>query len=142
MSERELKWYRSNVGSLVYLAKLSIPDLENSVRELSKVMDGGTPAHKKEIIRLINLINKNKDRGLKIKPETVEMWKIEAFSDSDFARDRNDRKSVRRYIILGCGFPITWKSKSQPNVTLSSTETEYVALFETVREIKFMEFSP
>ena len=38
-----------------------------------------------------------------------------------------------------CGVPISWKSKAQPSVTLSSTEVEYfVALNETVPEIKFI----
>ena len=36
------------------------------------------------------------------------------------------------------GVPLTWKSKSQRSVTLSSSEAEYVALSEATKEIKFV----
>jgi hypothetical protein len=45
---------------------------------------------------------------------------------------------VTGMVILVSGVPISWKSKGQPTVTLSSTESEYVALCETVREVKFI----
>jgi hypothetical protein len=57
---------------------------------------------------------------------------VEVYSDSDFAGDKDESKSVTGFIILVAGVPISWKSKSQPNVTLSSTEAEYVALCEKV----------
>ena len=39
LNGKDQKWFRSSVGSLLYLVKLSRPDIANSVRELSKVMD-------------------------------------------------------------------------------------------------------
>ena len=73
-------------------------------------------------------MDKDKWRGLRIKPEVGEKWKIEAFRDSNFAGDKNGRRSVTEFVVLACGVPITWKSKSQAYLTLSSTEAEYVAL--------------
>jgi len=138
VKEEDQKWFRSNIGSILYLVKLSRPDLANSVRELSKVMDGAAPDHIKELKRLIQFIGGTESKGLKMAISPEKEWIVEAYSDSDFAGDKDERKSVTGFIILVAGVPISWKSKSQPNVTLSSTEAEYVALCETVREVKFV----
>ena len=52
--------------------------------------------------------------------------------------DKDTRYSVYGYIIYFCGFPVAWKSKSMKSVVLSTTEAEYVAVSEVVKEIKFL----
>jgi ribonuclease HI len=69
---------------------------------------------------------------------TEGAWEIEAYSHSDFAGDKDERKSITGYVIFLTGAAISRKSKAQPCVTSSSTEAEYVALNETVREVKFI----
>ena len=138
IDEKSQKWYRSTIGTLLYLVKLSRPDLANPVRELSKVMDGAAPAHEKELKRLVEFTCQTKDKTLKIKADSGEKWTIEAYSDSDFAGDKDGRKSITGYVILICGVPMTWRSKAQPTTALSSTEAEYIALCEAVREVKFV----
>lgn len=49
------------------------------------------------------------------------------FTDSDYARDRYDRRSTSGYVFLLNGAAICWSSRKQDIVTLSSTEAEYVA---------------
>ena len=63
---------------------------------------------------------------------------MEAPSDSDFANDKETRISVCGYIVFFCGVLIAWKSKSMKSVVLSTTEAEYVAVLEVVKEIKFL----
>ena len=65
-------------------------------------------------------------------------WKMEIFSDSDWASDRETRKSVNGWSIFIYGSLICWGSRSQKHVTLSSTESEYVAVSEATREILFL----
>jgi hypothetical protein len=65
-------------------------------------------------------------------------YEIEVYSDSDFAGDKDGRKSVSGIIILVSGLPILWRSKGQTTVPLSSTEAEYIVLSEAVREVKFI----
>jgi hypothetical protein len=60
------------VGSLFRLVKNSRPDLANAVRELSKCMDGATPAAFKEIKRVLKFIFDTKDYGLKIYPRNYQ----------------------------------------------------------------------
>ena len=63
---------------------------------------------------------------------------MEAFSESDFANDKETRISVYGYVFYFCGVPVAWKSKSMRSVVLSTTEAEYVAISEVVKEIKFI----
>ena len=63
---------------------------------------------------------------------------LKALSDSDFASDKKPRISVFRYIIYFCGIPIAWRTKGMRSVVLSTTEAEYMALLELVKELKFI----
>jgi hypothetical protein len=101
-------------------------------------LDRVAPGHVKELKRLINFVAQAKDKGLKMRFSGGKPWEIEGYSDSDFAGDKNGRKSVTGMIILISGVPISWNSKGQGTVTLSSTEAEYVALCDVVREVKFI----
>ena len=58
-----------------------------------------------------------------------------AYVDSDYAGNKNDRKSITGFVIFMDGATISWKSKKQPTITLSSTEAEYVALTHCVTEL-------
>ena len=131
--------YRSGVGTLLYLTKHSRPDITNPVRELSKSMDGASMAHVTEMYRVINFVLETKTLGLRMVPIFKDgIWKLEALSDSDFANDKATRYSVYGYIIYFCGIPVAWKSKSIKSVVLSTTDAEYVAVSEVVKEIKFL----
>ena len=66
------------------------------------------------------------------------IWHLEAFSGGDFANDKETRISVFWYVIYFCGVPIAWKSKSMRSVVLSTTEAEYMATSEVVKEIRFV----
>ena len=76
---------------------------------------------------------------LKLEPKKEnEMWNLEAFSDSDWAGDKQSRISICGYILYFCGVAIAWKSKGMKHVTLSSSEAELVALSECVKDVKFV----
>ena len=131
--------YRSGVGTLLYLTKHSRPEITNPVRELSKSMDGACPAHMKEMYRVIRYVLSTKEYGLRMVPDRTDaMWHLMALSDSDFATDRETRLSVYGYIVYFCGVPVAWKSKSMRSVVLSTTEAEYVAVSEVVKELRFL----
>ena len=128
--------YRSGVGTLLYLTKHSRPDISNPVRELSKT----APAHLKEMYKLISFELSTKDYGLKFKLiKSIRKWVLRASSDSDFASDKETRISILGYVMYFCGIPIAWRSKGMKSVVvLSTTEAEYIALSEVVKELKFI----
>lgn len=131
--------FRSGVGSLLYLLKHSRPDLSNSVRELSKVMDRANKAHEKMLHRVIRFVEQTKNRCLVLAPIKEKLtWNLKGYCDSDFAGDSDTRKSVSGFVIYLCGAAIAWRSKGQKSVTLSSTEAEYVAVSEVATEILYV----
>jgi hypothetical protein len=59
--------------------------------------------------------------------------------DSDYAGDKENRRSITGYLIYFCGNPVPWKSKQQGGVTLSSSEAEYYAISEVAMELKSLD---
>jgi len=130
--------FRSGVGMLLYLVKHSRPDLANAVRELTKVLDGATQAHWQALMRVIQYTLDTKALALKLQPKMDRKFSLVAYSDSEYAGDRETRASVYGFIVFFCGSPISWKSKSNRSVTLSSTEAEYFACSEAAKELRFI----
>jgi len=142
LDEKEMKMYRSGVGMLLYLVKYSRPDISNSVRELSKGMKEATPDAMKELMRVIKFVISTKNFGLKLEPKLVKSradnWFIVVYSDSDWAGDSDTRISVTGFILFVMGCPVSWRSKAQKSVSLSSSEAEWYALSEAAKEVKFL----
>jgi hypothetical protein len=132
--------YRTGVGQIMYLIKHSRPDLMSAVRELSKVLGKATPAAYKELLRCAKFVILTKSKGLRVDPTEPAngLWKLEVYSDSDWAGDPDNRRSVGCYIIFLNGVPIAWRARSQKVVSLSSSEAEFYACAEAVREIPFI----
>jgi Reverse transcriptase (RNA-dependent DNA polymerase) len=123
ISPEDQKVYRSAVGSLLYLIKYSRPDIANTVRELSKCMDKATPAAFKEMKRVMRFVAGTKEYGLKLEPHspnaTTFSWNMVVYTDSDWAGDKDTRRSVSGYVLFLLTVPLMWKSKSQQGVSLS-----------------------
>ena len=102
-------------------------------------MDGANKAHYKMLMRTIKYVSDTKTTELVLKPNKgVFKWSMKAYCDSDFAGDVEHRKSVSGFIIYINGCPISWRSRGQKSVTLSSTEAEYVAISEVSTEILYI----
>ena len=124
---------------LMYLVKHSRPDIANPVRELSRGMGEATRMQFNEMMRVIAHTLDNEKLGLKMKPiKRKEMFQFKGLSDSSWAEDNETRKSVTGYVVYFMGVPVSWRSKGQQIVALSTTEAEYYALSEVVMEIKFL----
>ncbi len=139
LTEEEQKNFRSGVGSLLYLLKHSRPELSNSVRELSKVMNKANKAHKKALHHVIRFVQQTEERCLILQPMKENLtWDLKGYCDSDSAGDTDTRKSVSGFVIYLCGEVITWRTKGQKSVSLLSMEAEYVAISEVVMEILYV----
>ena len=83
----------------------------------------------KEMKHVIKYVIDTGNKGLKITPQKKEnIMNIVTYSDSDFAGNKESRISVSVFIIIFNDAPISWRSKAQSSVTLSSSEAEYVVL--------------
>jgi hypothetical protein len=135
VSLKDQQMYRSGVGMLLYPIKYSRPDIANAVRELSKGMKEATPSALKELKRV--LID-TKDYGLKIEPKYDDFqteWELMLYTDSDWAGDKDSRKSVTGYGLMLMDCPIVWKSRQQDTIALSSLEADINACSDAVKEI-------
>ena len=68
-----------------------------------------------------------------------KMITITAFSDSDWGGDRDGGKSTSGYCVFVNGNLISWMTKKQPTVALSSAEAEYMAAVEVVKEVMWLQ---
>jgi hypothetical protein len=128
--------YRSFVGKLLFAMKKTYPELANSIRELATHMDRPGPDQWKAIARMIGYLKYEATHGLTYR--TPKDLRIVGCVDSDYATNKETRKSTTGYLVLVGGCLVSWSSKAQPSVTLSSTEAEYVAASMCGTEVKFV----
>jgi hypothetical protein len=123
--------YREIVGSLMYLMVSTRPDIGYAVGQLAKFMNCHGPQHHAAAIHLLRYIKGTQHCCIKYGSSDLTLT---GYSDSDWASDVDSRRSTTGYIFMLAGGPISWKSKCQPTVALSSTEAEYMALTATAQE--------
>ena len=134
-SIKNLDEYRSFVGRLLFMARKTDPYSLNAIRELSAHLSSPTEVHWKSLLHLAGYL-KGHYSSLKLRlPTTLQ---VTSFVDSDYASDKNDRKSISGYLTTIGGSLVSWHSKKQNSITLSSTEAEYVAMSSATSEIKFV----
>lgn len=63
---------------------------------------------------------------------------VEGYVDADWGSNNLDRKSYTGYAFFLGGSAISWESKRQGNVALSSTEAEYIALTTAAKEAVYL----
>ena len=110
------------------------PDISSAVGVLSQFMPQPGTEHWAGIKRVFRYIKGTVDFGLKFVASDKGNFSLEGFADADWAGDVSPRKSTPGYVFRLGGATISWKSKRQPIVTLSSTEAEYVALCTAAQE--------
>ena len=84
-----------------------------------------TELHMQVVKRVLRYLRGTVDLGLQYKRNGRN--KLEAFTDSDYAGDLDDRRSTSRYVFMLSSCAVSWSSKKQPVVTLSTTEAEFIA---------------
>lgn len=132
--------YQSLVGSIMYAMLGTRPDLAYAVSTLSKFNSGPGEVHHGAAKRVLRYLKETKDYGLSYqgeKDDTIFPEPI-CYTDSDWAGETESRKSTGGYVFIMGGAAISWKTKKQTTISLSSTEAEYVALSEATKEAMWM----
>lgn len=126
--------YREAIGSLLYLTKNTRPDIAFSVNFGSRYMGWATRINVIGVKRIFRYLRGSIDDSTQYHSEGCTDELI-AYSDSDYAGDPETRKSTTGYTIFYRGGPISWCSKKQRIIALSSTEAEYIAAYLSVVKI-------
>lgn len=122
--------YSSLVGALLWVAQSTRANISFAVNRLSQFLKDHFGAHWDAALRVLCYLITTKDYKLCL-GGNLDCC---GYSDSDWAEDRFDRRSTSVYTYcVGCG-SISWKSRKQPTVSLSSTEAEYKALSDSCKE--------
>lgn len=124
--------YQELVGGLLYIAQGSRPDIAWSVSNVSKFNNNPGKPHWAAAKRILRYLKGTSDAKLRFSKQ--ENPDLIGFSDSDWASDHEDRRSCTGYSFLMQGGPVSWNSKRQPTIALSTTEAEYMALSSAVQE--------
>lgn len=117
-------YFKRLVGSLMYLTSTR-PDFMFIVSYISRYMAKPTELHLQAAKKALTYIKGTMNYGICYKRGEDE--KLVAFTDGDYAGDVEDRKSTSGYVFLLNSGAVSWSSKKQPLVTLSTTEAEFVA---------------
>jgi hypothetical protein len=131
------RWYRKAVGSLNHLATYTRPDLAFAISCLSRHLQNPSKEHETAAKRVLRYLKGTQHYGLTFQYNLNEPI-VFGYSDSDWAGDADTRRSTSGYSFFVAGGLVSWKSKRQPIVTLSSTEAEYTALTEALREAAWL----
>ncbi|GKB83567.1 putative RNA-directed DNA polymerase [Tanacetum coccineum] len=116
--------FKQLVGSLMYLTATR-PDITYGVSLISRYMESPTEKHWCAAKRILRYVQGTTELGILYSRRRNSA--LVAYSDSDFAGDLDDRRSTSGSVFLLAGGAISWSSKKQPVVTLSTTEAEYIA---------------
>lgn len=120
--------YKQIIGSLRYLCNIK-PYICQSVGLLSRFMEKPQECHLSAVKRVLRYIKGTIDHGVLMprQQKTSTDAEVHGYSDSDFNGDQDEKKSIAGYIVMIGGTPISWSSRKQGIVTLSTCEAEYVA---------------
>ena len=101
VNDKLQKTFCSGIGKLLHLTAKSRPEIANSLREISKFMDGATPAHINAMYCIMHYVIATPQRRLEIAPHlSIEGYEITGKSDTDYAKYPTTHQSVTRYSIL------------------------------------------
>lgn len=128
--------YQEVVGSLLYLAQTTRPDICFAVNNVSRFNERHTEVHWIATKRILRYLQGTKE--LRLRFTATGGSSLAAYSDADWASDSEDRRSCTGYVTVMSGGAISWSSKRQPTVALSSTEAEYMALSATLCEVLWL----
>ena len=126
------KQYQAAVGSLNYAAIASRPDLSTAVGKLSQFMKSPSAEHWSAVKRVLRYVKGTLNLGLRFAHS--DSFKLVGYSDSDWAGCIDSRKSTSGLVFRVGSSTVSWSSKKQSVVALSSTEAEYIALCSAAQE--------
>jgi hypothetical protein len=139
---RQHTWsYCQVIGVLNYIAATSRPDITFAVHQCARFSNNPGRLHEIAVRHIVRYLKGTRDKGYILRP--TETPSIDCYADADFTGswtvDNLDNptsvKSRTGYLITFAGCPILWTSKLQNEIALSTTEAEYIALSQAMRDL-------
>ena len=136
-AEKEL--FKSMLGSCLFAALFTRPDISIGCSMLGRVQANPTKAHYRQLQHLITYLNGTASKRITFGGPSASL-SLSAYADSDYAGSSTEeaRRSTSGFVVMFAGGPISWYSKLQPSPSLSSSEAEYFALTECIKELVYL----
>ena len=136
-------------GTLMYAAISTRPDIAHAVHYLASNMLTPTKRHMMAAERVLRYLAGTKDGGLVFgsrngaevgdsRGHSRQVVDVCAYADADWANDKGGRKSVTGWVAKLNGDPISWASKKQRTVALSTCEAELYAEAAAIQEVLWL----
>lgn len=150
--------YRSIIGAILYIARMARPDISFAVSFLSKYLSTPTQAHLKAAQRVLQYLIQTSNNGIKYSKKGLDVkfkdfryvdktndvtlkdyderteFRITVITDASWGNHIEDRRSQAGYIVLLNNNIVAWNSKRLKTVADSSSEAEYMAITEGIKE--------
>jgi hypothetical protein len=130
--------YLNAVGSLMYLATTSRPDIAYTVSVLARFSTNPGVEHWKAVKHLFRYLKGTVDYKITYGPDPSSTELFSTFTDADHAGNKDNSRSTGGYLVCMGNGAVSWSSKLQPIVALSTTEAEYIAAVEAGKELVWM----
>jgi len=131
--------FASLIRSLMYLAVVTRPDIAYAVFRLGSYMANPSMSHWAAAKRVLRYLSGTRSYGITYHASEVRPGENQFFGYSDASYANNDdATSISGYVFSMGGGVITWGSRKQTSVSLSSTESEYVALADVAWEVTWL----
>nr|XP_016492187.1 PREDICTED: uncharacterized mitochondrial protein AtMg00810-like [Nicotiana tabacum] len=127
--------YQKLIGKLLYLT-ITLPDISFAVQTLSQFMQSPKQSHMDAALRVVKFIKGAPGLGVLLHAKPIDS--LTAYYDADWAACLNTRRSVTGYIVKLGSSLISWKSKKQQTISMSSTEAEYRSMAAMAAEVTWL----
>jgi Zn-finger protein len=123
--------YKQAIGSLLYLAISTRPDILFSVSKASRKSDNPTYEDWYNVLKIFRYLKGNPNYGIKF--TYTNTFNFNVYVDADLGGDKETRKSTTGFVMMINSAPTSWYSKLQHCVSVSTAESEYYGIHECAR---------
>jgi hypothetical protein len=123
--------YSALVGSLLYLAVCTRPDLSHAVNMLARFIASPKLQHWQAAKGVLRYLRGTADLGVRYLRDGGDLL---GYSDADYAGDPIKRRSTSGYLFMNAGGAVVWGSKIQQTVAVSTCEAELIAGARAIKE--------
>ena len=127
--------YASAVGSLMYAMVCTRPDIAHAVGVVSRFLSNPGKKHWEAVKWIFRYLRGTSKLGITFGNEKPMLV---GFTDSDMAGNKDNMKSTSGYLMTFAGGAVSWQSRLQKCVALSTTEAEYLAVTEAYKELLWL----
>lgn len=140
---QQIQYYQQLVGALLYLSNCTRPDISFAVNQCARFMCNPGPSHITAAKRILRYLCATQHLGLtyrRVAPTHPQANTLFGYVDADHAGCPETRLSVSGYVHILHGAAVSWASKRQHSVALSSTEAEFYSASLAGCDVEYLRF--